>query len=399
MPIPFKELSIEIGNPDFLESQDALPALPVCSPPVIDLLDALSCRLRQCSEVRMFPDLASLSFWFRRSHIRQFAKQYEGEIRLGRGLAFHIAPSNVPLNFAYTLAVGLLSGCANAVRLPSRDFPQSALLCREWNTLLHRDFPSLLPYVLCFRCPHDHSVLPHLSAHCDIRVLWGGNETIQKIRQLPLKPRALELPFADRYSLCVLHANAFLQYDAPQELAERFCQDAYFSGQWACTSPRVVFWLGEPEECDAARDIFWKLTDTITKARYELAPIQAVKKREQICLLASAYPETRLCPGSNHAVRAEVPELSLGMMDFWTGEGMFLECCARQLDALLPILTDRCQTVASFGIEDSEWKAFLLRTCPKGIDRITPLGSTMQFSPHWDGVDLIQSMSRNILIG
>ena len=48
---------------------------------------------------------------------------------IGRGLAYHIAPSNIPINFAYSLVFGLLSGNTNIVRLSSKNFIQIKLLC------------------------------------------------------------------------------------------------------------------------------------------------------------------------------------------------------------------------------------------------------------------------------
>ena len=50
-------------------------------------------------------------------------------IRIGKGLVFHIAPSNVPVNFAYSLALGLLSGNANIVRVSSKPFSQVDIIC------------------------------------------------------------------------------------------------------------------------------------------------------------------------------------------------------------------------------------------------------------------------------
>ena len=34
--------------------------------------------------------------------------------------------------------------------------------------------------------------------------------------------------------------------------------------------------------------------------------------------------------------------------------------------------------------------------CPAGVDRIVPIGRTMDFALVWDGVDLIRTMSRAI---
>lgn len=395
MPMQDETMVVEVGSLKLWQPA-AAPALPVFCEDVLALLQALSNRLRQLGEARDFPDIAAFAFWCRRASLNGMARHYEGELRLGRGVAFHIAPSNVPLQFLYTLAAGLLAGCANAVRLPSRRFAQAELVCRELNALLHSAFPALLPYILCFRCEHEHALLHSLSEQCSVRVMWGGDETIRRIRALPLSPRAVELPFADRYSVAVVHAEWFLHHSDPQTVVERFCQDAYFSGQWACTAPRAVLWLGSAVDCDAAQQQFWGLAEAVVETKYPVSAVQAVKKRQQVCLLAAEYPQVRLCPGGNRVVRVEAPQLTPAMLAYWTGEGLFFECCAAALEDFLPVFTERCQTVVSMGVEEEEWQSFLQSACPRGIDRIVPPGGSMQFSLHWDGVDLIRSMSRNI---
>ena len=59
--------------------------------------------------------------------------------RLGRGLVFHIAPSNVPLNFGYTFIFGLLSGNANIIKIPSKYFPQNEILIYLINHLFKKE--------------------------------------------------------------------------------------------------------------------------------------------------------------------------------------------------------------------------------------------------------------------
>ena len=44
--------------------------------------------------------------------------------RVGRGIVFHITPSNVPLNFAYSWLSGILSGNLNIVRVASKKSEQ-----------------------------------------------------------------------------------------------------------------------------------------------------------------------------------------------------------------------------------------------------------------------------------
>ena len=48
--------------------------------------------------------------------------------RLGLGLIFHITPSNIPTNFAYSLIFGLITGNSNIVKVPSKDFEQLKII-------------------------------------------------------------------------------------------------------------------------------------------------------------------------------------------------------------------------------------------------------------------------------
>ena len=112
--------------------------------------------------------------------------------------------------------------------------------------------------------------------------------------------------------------------------------------------------------------------------------------------MAAQNPQIRLCAQSNHAVRVLTPHLTPELLELWTGDGLFLETHAQTLDALLPILGERCQTLCYYGIQTAELREFLRRARPAGIDRVVPLGGSTQFSLVWDGIDLIRAMSRAI---
>ena len=51
---------------------------------------------------------------------------------------------------------------------------------------------------------------------------------------------------------------------------------------------------------------------------------------------------------------------------------------------------------AGFGVEQADFRKFLEETRPAGIDRIVPMGKSMDFSLIWDGYDLIRQMSRRV---
>ena len=109
---------------------------------VVEFLGGLSADLLKSPLVRTYPDLAAFAFYIRKANLLKlkeslFSNGTEG--RVGRGLCFHIAPSNIPVNFAFTWVFGLLAGNANVVRLPSKLFPQVEALLGVINRYLASD--------------------------------------------------------------------------------------------------------------------------------------------------------------------------------------------------------------------------------------------------------------------
>ena len=70
--------------------------------------------------------MVTLGFWLRKASVNGMKKQHISDesksMLVGRGVAFHISPSNVPVNFAYSLFTGLLMGNANIVYCPFQRF-------------------------------------------------------------------------------------------------------------------------------------------------------------------------------------------------------------------------------------------------------------------------------------
>ena len=79
--------------------------------------DDLICRfvfdfseyLNSLAAVNKYPDLKTLSFWCRKNNIKNLKDKFyknNNILRVGVGLVFHITPSNIPTNFAYSLLFG-----------------------------------------------------------------------------------------------------------------------------------------------------------------------------------------------------------------------------------------------------------------------------------------------------
>jgi acyl-CoA reductase LuxC len=376
---------------------------------VIALLDTLSQDLMADPEARAHPDVITFAFFCRRRNLDRLKAAWgeQAAHRLGRGVTFHIAPANVPINFAYSLVCGLLAGNVCVVRAPTKPFPQTAIVCRVLGRVLARDaFAPLAGDIAIVRYPRDNDVTAMFSALCDVRVIWGGDETIREIRKIPVPPRAFDLTFADRNSLCLIRAAAYLEAADPARTAQDFYNDTYLFDQNACSSPRLIVWVGTPEAIHAAKQRFWSAIHAVVQERYTLQPIIAVDKLTVVCRCAIERPDARQVAMPDRLVdRIHIDRLDLDLDRYRCAGGSFLEYDAvvaegpapsitEQLAAVAGIVTRKCQTLAYLGFQPEELRAWVLANRLAGIDRIVPVGRTAEFGPIWDGYDLISCLSR-----
>ena len=106
---------------------------------VCEFLNDLSLSLIKDKKAKLFSDIMSFAFWCRKNNIKILKETLkENYLRLGLGLIFHISPSNVPINFAYTFAFGLLAGNSNVVRVPSQKFNQVDIICAAIKNLFKK---------------------------------------------------------------------------------------------------------------------------------------------------------------------------------------------------------------------------------------------------------------------
>lgn len=376
-----------------------LPSVPVRTPfdeSVVSFLNNVSREIMKDPRSRAYSDVVTFGFWIRKGSIMKMKERFAiKELCTGKGIAFHIAPSNVPVNFAYSLASGLLTGNANVVRVPSKDFPQVTILIEAFNKVLGI-FPEMKPYILCVRYERDKDINDLFSSIADIRIIWGGNDTIAELRNSPLPPRSGEITFADRYSLALIDADSYMSIEDKDKVAEDFYNDTFFTDQNACTSPRIIVWKGD--RIEEAKDTFWKKEHALTKKKYSFQSIQGVNKLTKAYLIAVEMNGVRVeKQPDNLIVRVNVPEITEYLMDYRDNSGYFYEYDCRDILDLVPLCNDkRCQTIAYIG--DSKTILPLIHLGIKGIDRVVPMGKTMDFDLIWDGYNLPSVLTRIISV-
>ncbi len=387
-----------LGSPQTIDGMISVPALPPFNKDVVEFLNLVSKKLMKDPRSKMYPDVVTFGFWIRKSSTLRLKELYcnkDNGFHLGRGIAFHIAPSNVPVNFAYSMVSGLLTGNANIVRVPSKGFPQVNIICDAFLEGLN-EWPKFDKYICLLRYGHDKGINDAISSIADVRIVWGGDSTIEEIRKSPLPPRATEITFADRYSFAVIDSDRYFAEENKAAVAKSFYNDTFLTDQNACTSPRLIVWLGEKK--DEAKEKFWEELYKLVEKKYEFQPIQSVNKLNQLCLVASTGIGVKLkCTRDNIIIRVATPNITDFLMDYCGNCGYFYEYdCDNIMDIVHVCDNKRCQTVGYYG--DYSPLIALINSGVKGIDRIVPIGRTMDFDLIWDGYDLPALLTRIVKI-
>lgn len=375
------------------------PYIPF-SEETIDFLDALYQALRKENRDVQAADLAAFSFWCRKgnlSHIReQYTRQWNGKKVIGRGVAFHIVPSNIPVLFAFSLAASLLAGDPVVLRLPEKETMQEQMILAALRQVTEAQ-PEWKKRIVILRYGHVKEVTDALSRLCQVRVIWGGDHSIQEIQKSVLEPGKTELAFADRRSAAVLRADAILAKEDLTDIVRGFYNDTYLNDQNACSSPSLLYWLGTSEQVALAHEKFWKAAVPYIQSRYELGAHLAVQKWEQAMYLAATRENVKIQKSGNEVVLVKPPELSADVWELTVPGGFFFECSGENLEGLYSALTRKCQTLTCVDeAECTELAEKLISAGVSGVDRVVRIGHALDFSLIWDGIDLIAQMSRQI---
>ena len=370
---------------------------------VTAFIEAISETILKDPSYRIYPELVAMAFWMRKSNIVKLNKDFEKEkgerLWLARGTVFHIAPSNVDTIFVYSWFLSMMIGNINIVRLSSDINEAVSILIDLINKISAREeFAEVKNRFLLVQYEHNDEITGRFSSYCDIRVIWGGDETIKRIRRIPLSPTATELVFADKFSFSLIDAEAFNACGTKADLIGRFYNDAYWFGQNACSSPRLIVWLGDTGKIETARQEFWKLLSELVKKKLENASAVAVSKLVSECALAiNSAGEIRMEKSDTSLInRVYIRDPSDIDRENHCGGGLFYEAFIKELGEISRIINKKDQTISFYGVNGDDLKRLMTDLRPEGINRIVPIGQALDFSAVWDGYNLLREFCREI---
>jgi hypothetical protein len=375
------------------------------APEILNFCAEFSRALFRDAEAKRFPELQALAFWMRKAELERLRQEF-ARIKtdcitpVPRGLVFHVPPANVDTIFMYSWLVSVMAGNRNILRISPRAAQQTTIICRVFNECLGAADKAMQNNTVMIRYGHEQEITAAISAVADVRVIWGGDASVNSIRSIPIPPHCKELTFPDRYSLSVIRTSKYLGMEdtARRDVAAQFYNDMYWFDQMACSSPRLLIWCGGSEDSSSASALFLRdLSDEIHRRGYALDASGSMNKFTFLSRAILDQPVVSAQLLDHQLTVAQLENIRKLNRDH-CGGGFLFQYYAESLQVLVECVQRKDQTLTYFGFEPAEMSAFAQILNGLGIDRIIPMGKALTFNRYWDGYDLLAEMIRLVYV-
>jgi hypothetical protein len=409
--VPSQSALDESGLLSLLQQSAEQGRRPPFSDDTIAFCDRLSQLIFDDPEARELPELVSLAFFLRKASIHKLKESFpvaiEGAVRAPKGLVFHIPPRNVETIMIYSWLFSFLCGNPNVIRISDQTSNQTAILCRLLRGASKTAGKSIQAGTIILSYGHEEHITKCISDNCQMRVIWGGDRTIDSIRAVPLPAGAHELTFFDRNSVAAIKSSAYaaLPEKERDELCKKFFNDVYLFDQQACSSPRLLVWVAAKDDAfDKDREDFKRRLAAVIKAKdYSLSTAQILEKQSYMFNAALEQPVSGHTQFGNELSFFSLESLSqfkqaCASESSYCGCGLLFEFAADSLQEISTAVGGSCQTMTHFGFQTNELQQLATGLLGRGIDRMVPIGQALQFNRYWDGYDLLAEFSRLVYI-
>jgi hypothetical protein len=312
------------------------------------------------------------------------------------GVVGHWPAANVEIQPLLSMTCALLGGNAALVRVPEGLIEVTRRLMGK----LEQCDTSRLLTSRIFMAAFEHGrqdLHEAMAQSVDGAMVWGGKESVSRVRALPFPHWARMAVFGPRISAAAMDAGVWNNADVQETWCLRLARDVWQFDQQACSSPQVLFLENETGEGTAQfLSVLRRAFEAENQAHPRLTIAGALTSA--ICQARAAW----LLQDANH--QAFFP-----MGPDWTllfGAGSDLPqptqgktLTVLEVDSLFEAVSkfDGTMQTLGLGMADAEKESKLAELAARrGVDRIVKLGRMHTFVPPWDGVDLVRPMVRMV---
>lgn len=367
---------------------------------LVAMLNSLSRSILHDPKAKYVPQYVALAYWLRSAALERLCSElarsnFAGFLRVPRGVALHLPPTNVDTIFVYSWAMSVLAGNGNIVRLPESMSDETRWLVSTVCKVV-ADHGESSRHLFC-TYKYGGSTDQNLANFVDLRMIWGGDAKVAAVSTVPIRPDGVSIGFPDRQSLAIIDSGAYHRASETERdaLSVNFFNDVFWFNQMGCGSPRLLIWLGEPGSL--SEDFFARIKRQINTKGYLVDTGIAISKLVLAnSLLAEGVSQSyRRYDNALDLCRTSDPQGAISRVH---GGGFLGEWVTDSLESISAIVTRKVQTLTYFGLSELSVLELAKSISGRGGYRVIPIGQALQFDPIWDGVDMFEFMTRKVLI-
>jgi hypothetical protein len=376
------------------------PAAPF-APERLALIARVSERLLRRGGPPVSPFITHFAFWTRRAALEALGANFAGRLppqtlARPRGLVFHLPPQNVETVFLYSWVLSYLAGNANVTRVPTEFSSAIRLVCEMFLAELAPEGAATQFFV---QYGATGALNRAISAESDARVVWGGDAKVAAFAPLPLRGGGKAIWFGDRSSFCVMKGSAVTALDEAgiRALASRVANDVFIFDQMACSSPHVLYVIGNRETHGAAIEALLGAVSSLTPGSDVGAGTGQFMRKMVVAFYAAAIGDAEAIAWRNSGLTT-VTTRPATRHEERVGGGFLWVNFIDGISGIKAMARERDQTITHFGFSAEELGELAQAVAHSGVSRLVAAGKALDFDSVWDGYDLPFELTRLVRV-
>lgn len=369
---------------------------------IIRLFDKFGRSIIRDPDLITVEGLPYLSLWLREENLKSIFQVNFGRSRecnevahqtlfpVPRGIICHWIAGNIPLLGIFSFVLATLGKNASILKVsPDLGKVLSLLMKNLEASSCSYDGGTISGEVITRSMAivsfpgQNANISESFSGIADCRVIYGSQEAVQTISQLPHQVHCETIAYGPKYSFAIFDKGTICSLQFP-DLLDGLVRDIVLFNQTACSSPHVLFCekgkVGICEVAESLKEAFNRLPAHIYKPLSEGAAVAVINTRarylldEKKGLQSSSDLAWTICINDNLSLEEPVQ-----------GRCIFLKE-VHDINQVLDMVTRKIQTVALCIGDEEKRLEYARELAYRGVDRVMTPGTMHEFTQPWDGV-------------
>ena len=322
-----------------------------------------------------------------------------------RGLVCHWMAGNVQILGLFALVQSIVTKNVNLIKVSARDngvferlisvFSGLEYTTDKGYTIYGDDLLKTIAIVYFSRNAIELGKM--ISEHADVRIAWGGRESVETVSNYPSRYDAETIIFGPKLSFSVIGKENLQDEHEVRKLARRVSVDVSVFDQTGCASPHNLFieknGIVSPEKfCTLLNEVMQKTELQIPKPTMSQEQISAIHS------IRGVYDFKGKVYGSNNMSYTILLDDKVELDSPVYSRVIFVHAVDDINDSIKYINED-IQTIG-IALEDSRAKEYAVNASKKGAARFPQIGRMLNFEMPWDGIVLMDRLVKwNTLFG